>query len=259
MRKPDALAVGPVQHGGGQRTRLRHEGQLAGQGVARRKAGVQGDTGDQQTDAVRSQNAQQMRPARGQHGLLYRRAALTSLAHRLLQACRQHNGGLASLAAQCRDHFGNCSRRRADHRQIRHAGQRRDIEPGLLACYLAVVLVDWPQRALETCPLQIAQHDGAQAAGTLGNANDGHRGGRKQGFEVAYAHVNPCKDSYILAPASGLDAPRISLPGLPMAPVAPYQTQQAWRFTQWDFERQVFHEFIRHQPGSQLSATPCTA
>jgi hypothetical protein len=57
---------------------------------------------------------------------------------------------------------------------------------------LAMVFVDRPQRAFETTQLQIAQHDGAQAAGALGNANHGHRGGRKQGFEVANAHVNPC-------------------------------------------------------------------
>ena len=188
MRKPDAAAVGPIQHGGCQRARLRHKGQLAGQGIAGRKTGIEPDPRHQRPDAVGPEDAQQPGPRRIQHGLLQRGPAR---AGGLLEPGRQHNGGARALASQGGDQVGHCLGRRADDGQVRRLRQRRDIRPGRPAAHLGMPAVDRPDRPLKPVRPEIAQDHGTQAALPVGGAYQGHRGGVEQGFEIAYAHEYP--------------------------------------------------------------------
>ena len=72
LRETDASRLRPIEHGGDQRARLRHERDLAGQGAGMREAGVESEAGNEKADAVGPKDAQQMRLGRGQHRLLQR-------------------------------------------------------------------------------------------------------------------------------------------------------------------------------------------
>ena len=114
VRKADRACAGPVEHGGHQGTRLRHEREFARQRIGMREARVQPDMRCQQPDAVRAQDAQQVRPCRVQHGCLLLGA----------QAGSQDHGGARAERTQFRNQACDRGRGRADHGQ---SGNQRQI------------------------------------------------------------------------------------------------------------------------------------
>ena len=178
LRKAHPARLRPVQHGRGQRARLRHEGQRARRRRQLREAGVQPVVWRQQPQAVRPQDAQHMLARSGQHGLLLRRG----------QPRGHDDGGPRAARAQLAYQRGHAGRRGADQRQLGCLRQRRHAVPGLHAVHRGVLAVDSVQRTLEAALAQVAPHGGADAAGAVGSADDRHRSGLQQAVEVADAH-----------------------------------------------------------------------
>ena len=58
VRKADAMACGPIQYRSHDRTRLGHEGQMAGFGRRLGETGIDAETRDQDAQAVRADDAQ---------------------------------------------------------------------------------------------------------------------------------------------------------------------------------------------------------
>lgn len=123
MGEADLPRARPVQHGGGQGARLRHEGQCAGQRGGVREAGVQADARHHQPDAVGPEDAQQVGPRRLQHGLLHRLAVPVGGA---AQAGRQHDRRPRTAPPQLRDQPRYRGGRSADDGQLRRLRQRSE-------------------------------------------------------------------------------------------------------------------------------------
>ena len=183
MRKPDALRVGPVQHGRHQRARLRHKGQFAGLGVDVREARVQADVRRQQADAIGAQQAQQARPCGVQHVL--------PLGGRHPGA--QHHGRPRAFRGQLVDQARHGGRRGANDCQLGRARQIGDAGMAGPAIERCMLRVDRVERPLETATREVAPDRGAHAGGPGGGADHRDGGRVEQGIEVADTHGKTCR------------------------------------------------------------------
>ena len=156
--KPMPRAAGPVEHGGDQRARLRDEGQLAGQRVGVREAGVQPDVRRQQAEAVGPEDAQQVRPRGVEHGLLLRG----------VEPGGEHDRGARAARAELRR---SARARVAGGVQITArsgaSGRLGDVGVDRHAVELRVLRVDRPERAGEAAVAQVAPDRGADAGRAL--------------------------------------------------------------------------------------------
>jgi hypothetical protein len=192
VREADAAAAGPVEHGGDQRARLRHEGQFAVQRAGMGKACVQSDGRHLKPDAVGPQHTQQMRARRLKH-----RASLVAA-----QPRREDDGRTGSRRSQLGHQARHRRRRRADDGQLWHLGQLGHGASHGAAIELRQPAVQRHQRAPEPGATQVAPDRGADPPRPVGRPNHGHRGRREQGVEVADAHGSipdaprcaPCSD-----------------------------------------------------------------
>ena len=89
----------PVEHGGGERPRLRQEGELAGLRRDVGEAGVEADAGNEHAEAVRPEDAQHVRLGGVEHEL-----AQPALAG---EAGGQHHSGAGAALAELGDDGGN--------------------------------------------------------------------------------------------------------------------------------------------------------
>ena len=179
VREADLPALRPVEHRGDERTRLRHEGHVAGQCVGVSEARVQPKVRAQQAEAVRAEHAQQARPRGLAHGLLLRRA----------QAGAHHDRGARAEAGEFVDQADHAARRRADHRQVGHARQVGNAGEDHLPVERGVVRVDGVDRAFERARAQVAPDRRADAAAAIGSADDDDGMRIQQLVEMADAHA----------------------------------------------------------------------
>ena len=142
----------------------------------------------QQANAVRPQDAQQMRPGRIQHRLLQADAVPVA---GLRQAGGHHDRRARAARAEFGDQARHGGRRRADHRQFRRLRQRRHVPVAAHPGHRVVFRIDRPQRAAEAARQQVAQHRGADAVRAGRGADHGHRLRAEQVIQVAYAHAAP--------------------------------------------------------------------
>ena len=181
VREADLPRLGPVEHGGDQRARLRHEGQFARPRRNVREAGVEPGVRRQQAHAVGAQNAHQRGPGGVQHGLLLlRRQAGADDHHRLGAAPRQ-------LFDQVHHRAG----RRADHGQFGRLGQVGHAGVAALARQRLVLWVDREHGAGKAAGAHVVPQRAADGEGPLGRADDGHGLRVEQGIEIADAHGLP--------------------------------------------------------------------
>ena len=182
VRKADVARLGPVQHGGDQRARLRDEGQLPGPRRDVRKACVQPGVRRQQAHAVGAQDAHQARAGDVQHGLLLLgRQARGDDHHRL-------GAALGQLAHQL-DHGG---RRCADHGQLGRFGQLVHAGVAAAAVQLFVLRVHRVDRSAKAAGAHVAPQRAADRVGPAGRADHGDGLGLKQRIKMASAHVRAC-------------------------------------------------------------------
>ena len=92
MRKSDAARLRPVQHRGDHASRLADEGQISGWGSNVCKAGIQTEASHDHTDAVGSDDPQQVRLRRGEHLLLKLEPVLSQFG----EPGRDNNGSLGA-------------------------------------------------------------------------------------------------------------------------------------------------------------------
>ena len=148
MRKADIPPRRPIDDRGQQRARLRKEGDRPLGRIAMRKAGVEADLRQHQTDAVGTQDAQAGRARSIQH-------TLPGLA---LDAGRDDDGGADAFCTGLRHHVRHRPCRRRDDDQIRHERQFSDALVAFLSCDFLVLGIDEDDLALETARHKIA-HD----------------------------------------------------------------------------------------------------
>ena len=161
VRKADIFGLSPVQNGNAQSTGLRNEGDLAVNGGGRRKAGVQTDTGNQRTQAVRPDNA---------HAVLLRRFGDLLLAIFAgiifnVQSRRNDDSGARPLFAQHLNRIGNGQGRNAQNRQIGGFRQFGNAFIGLNAVNDFALGIDGHDVALKAAFQQVLHNNGT----------DGHR------------------------------------------------------------------------------------
>ena len=165
VRKADLPRLGPVQHGGDQRARLRDKRQLARPRRNVRKARVQPRAGAEQPDAVGPQDAQQRRPRGVQHGLL--------LLGR--EAGADHDGGPRAALGQLPHQVDHRGGGRADDGQLGHLGQVGHAGVTALAGQLAVLRVDGEDAAGKAAAAHVAPQRAADRKRPLRRADDGDR------------------------------------------------------------------------------------
>jgi hypothetical protein len=141
-READAVVPGPVEDGGGERARLRHQRQRAGGGQRAQRAGVELELRPLEAQAV---GAQQVHAVAARDQVQFG-------AQRSRQAAGQHQRGAAADAADDLERRGDLLGRQRDQRQVgARMGQVRqraghvDVQPVQLAD-VAAVLQFPPQR-----------------------------------------------------------------------------------------------------------------
>ena len=178
--KPMPAALGPVEHGGDQRAGLRDEGDVAGQRVGVREAGVEADV---RASAAPMQfgpeHAQQVRPRR-----VERRPASARRSSPAVMTITARVPSAPSSADQPGDGRGGVHRtarsgavgRSAVRANTGYAVERR------------VLRIHGIDRAREAAGAQVAPDRRADAAGSVRGADDGDRRRLEQAVEIADAH-----------------------------------------------------------------------
>ncbi len=115
LREADAARFRPVEHRGDQRPRLRDERDAARQRVDVRKARIQPDARNEQPDAVRPEDAQQMRSGRREHRFLQRRRAVR---RSRAEPGADHDRRLRAAGAELGDDRRHRRGRRADDGEL---------------------------------------------------------------------------------------------------------------------------------------------
>ena len=118
-----------------------------------RKGGIEPEPRHHDTDAVWTDDAQQMRLCRVEHGLLQGPALLAEFA----ETGGNNDGRLRTARSQLANQTGQCLGRRDDDGEIRRSWQACDIPINGQSVYRAVMRVDQHQLASKSRPPQIAQ------------------------------------------------------------------------------------------------------
>ena len=189
MREADAARRRPVQHGGHHGARLGDEGDVAGARCYMCEAGVQPGARRHDAQAVRPDDAQQVRLCRVQRCLPQCAAAPVAIVVGRTQAGGDDDGGFRAARAQLGDQAGHAVRWGADHRQIGHQRQAGDIRVGQHPFHRAMLRVDRHDRPFESGVKQVARHHRADRSGPRAGADQGHRGGLEEMFQIANAHA----------------------------------------------------------------------
>ena len=132
----------------------------------------------QQAEAVGAEHAQQVRPRGVERRLLLRRA----------QAGGHDDRGARAEAAELGDQAGHRGRRRAQDGQVGRLRQVGDAAGELHAVERRVLRIDAEDRAGKRAGAQVAPDRRADAARTVGCADDGDRARLEQPVEMADAH-----------------------------------------------------------------------
>ncbi len=192
MRKADAARCRPIEHRRDHGARLADEGDIARQRRARCEAGVEAAARHDHTDAVRADEAQEMRPGRVERRPLPAAPAVAPPAKPGAKPgakprAKEDRGLGAALAEPCdedRDRFG----RGRDHGQVRGARQARQVRVDRDPVDRPPMFVDQQQLAAESGTAQVAQHDAADRARSLGRGEERDRARVEQLVEVADRH-----------------------------------------------------------------------
>ncbi len=150
-----------------------------------RKAGVQSDFGDQQADAVRTEDAQQIGLGRIQHGLFQ------SLPGRILdgaQTCGQHDCRSGAALAQFVYQAGNGCRRRTNYRKLRCTGQLRHTVINSQPVQCVVLGIDRHDGTGKSAHDQIIQYSSADAMRFFRCTNHGDRLRFKKVVQISDSH-----------------------------------------------------------------------
>ena len=105
-----------------------------------------------------------------------------------MQARADDDGAAGAFLTQRRDQAGHRIGGRANHGEVRHAGQRGHIRPDQLPADTRALGVDQPDRPFEARALEVARDHGAQAVGLVRCADQGDGGRLEEGLKVADAH-----------------------------------------------------------------------
>jgi len=184
VRETDACALCPVEQCTDERTGLRDERDTAGACTEVGEARIQSDAGDNQSDAVRPEDAQCMAPRALQHRGRERAAARG----RRLEARAQHHRRARAARAELRDQTRNAHRGCADDGEIRSRRQLPRRRIGAHAPHRRVPHVDRPHRAAKSAAHEVAHDRRADAAGAIGGANHRKRLRSEEIFEMVTAH-----------------------------------------------------------------------
>ena len=154
MREADAARRRPIEHRGDHRAGLADEGDVARRRREMRKARVEPDAGHDDADAVRPDEAQQMRPRGVEHGLLQRAARFAQFA----EPGGDHDSGPGAARAEFGDEARHRVGRRGDDREIGRLRQARDVRIHRHAVRASGVMrVDQQQLAGKPGAAQVAQ------------------------------------------------------------------------------------------------------
>ncbi len=188
VREADPARCGPVEQGRHDRARLGEEGEVARPRAEVGEARVEPDARHQEPDAVRTEDAQQVRPGGIQHRLA---PLLPGLGAALTESGRQHHRRAGAALAEFGDEARHGVGRRRDHRQIGCDRQGRDAGIGEHALDCRVARVDRQDRTLEAALQQVARRHLAHRARRRRCADEGDGGGREQAVEIADGHRRP--------------------------------------------------------------------
>ena len=197
VREADAARARPVEHGGDECTRLRHERQLSRQRADVREAGIEAQVRHQHADAVGPEDAQRVHVRCVEHGLLLRAS----------EAGGQHDRRPGAACAEFGDQLHHRGGWRAQNGQLRRGGQRIHRGPDLHAIEFSVLGVDRVKHTLEVAVVQVAPHRSAHAGGPHRGPDHRDRSGCEEGVEVANAH-GAGRWSSVLSAVAGLSALR---------------------------------------------------
>ncbi len=184
VAEADPPVIRPIQHAGQDRPRLGDEGELAGQGIGLREAGIEAAARHHDAQAIGADDAHQGRPRGRQHRLLQPLALLAQLG----EAGRDHDRRPGAAGRQRRDDAGHGRGRRRDHREVRHQRQSLDRGIGQDALDRSLMRVDRHDRAGKAGVEQIARDHRADRARLARGADQGDRARVQQDLEIADRH-----------------------------------------------------------------------
>jgi hypothetical protein len=182
--KTDVVGRRPVEDGGTQGARLRHQRQVAGLDAAVEEGCIEPETGTHDAQTVGADDAHAVGPGGSQHFALKLGAPAAGLA----EAGGQHHRRTHPMFAAGLDDGGHGFGTRADHRQLDRLADFLDRGVTALPLHLLVPRIDRIQLAPVAAFQHVAQHDAAHRAGTFTGADHGHRLRRKQHAEVMKSH-----------------------------------------------------------------------
>jgi len=182
--KADAVGLRPVQHGGTQRTGLRHQREVAGQRRTLAEGGIEADGGPLDAQAVGADEADAVFPGHRLHALFQRHALLAHLAK-----AGGQNDGMVDAALAAFLHDPRHSRRRGgDQRQFRDSRQVAGRGVAAFAKNQLVLGVDGIDLALVAGFPQVPEQDSCDRVLALAGAEDRNRAGVEQGMKIVLGH-----------------------------------------------------------------------
>ena len=188
MGEADAAALGPVHHGGDDGPRLRDEGDGAFRRGEMGEARVEPDPRDQDPEAVRADDAQEIRSRRIEQGLL---ALSTGGLLALPETGGDDDRGPRALPPERLDDPGHGLGRGADDRKVRHQRQGLDARVGEHPLDGLVFGIDGHDGPVESALEEVPGEHRSDGSRSLACADECHGPGLQGEFQVANAHLEP--------------------------------------------------------------------
>ena len=192
MRKADTAPLGPVHHRGDDGPRLRDEGDGALRRVEMGEARVEPDPRDQDTEAVRADDAQETGPRGIEQGLLQRP---TDALPALSETGGDDDRGPRALPPERLDDPGHGLGRGADDRKVRHQRQGLDARVGEHPLDGLVFGIDGHDGPVESALEEVPGEHRPDGSRSLACADERHGPGLEGEFEVANAHLEPTRSA----------------------------------------------------------------
>ena len=177
----DAVHGRPFDQAGRNRARLRDEGEIAGRGHARGKAGIEVGARGQDAEAVGADEPE----AGCTCGLL---AGVGERAFSVPEPCGDDDCGRGAHLPGRGDDAGHRWRRRRDDEEIGRLRQRIDGPDGPDPLDLAMARIDETDRPFETCAAKVFQNGATGRGFARASPHDHDRAGRKQSVQTIGRH-----------------------------------------------------------------------